>query len=58
MSPGGGSLTSGRSAANLFGTVRMLQPGVLAPERAGRWASTSGGVVDSLPSQKGQSQPP
>src|ERR1700730_1302263 len=53
-SPSRSSSPSMPSAGNLFGTTRMLQPGVLAPPPLRPYTRISGGVLDSLPTQKGQ----
>src|SRR5262245_22879107 len=50
-SPDGSSSPSIRSAGNLFGTTRYVQPGVLGRLSGGRPARTSGGVWCSWPSQ-------
>src|SRR6059036_3934065 len=41
-------------AGNLLGTTRTFQPGVFGASCPGRQAYTSGGVLSSLPGQKGQ----
>ena len=50
------TITSWRpaSAGYLLGTTRTRQPGPSGSPPAGRSASTSGGVIASLPAQKGQ----
>ena len=52
-----GSPTSSRTAAYRFGTTRTRQPGPFGGLPGGRYASTSGGVSASWPSQKGQAGP-
>src|SRR5208337_2488027 len=45
------------SAGNLLGTTRTVQPDVSRAAPLGRYASTSGGVLLSLPGQNGQNPP-
>src|SRR5437762_4244183 len=56
-SPEGSSSPSIRSAGNMLGTTRYDQPGWFGPLSGGRPARISGGVLPSLPGQKGQSPP-
>src|SRR5713226_6218222 len=53
-SPSRSSSPSLPRAGNLFGTTRMLQPGVLGPPPLRPYTRISGGVRASLPTQKGQ----
>src|SRR5260370_21846649 len=53
-SPSRSSSPSIPSAGNLFGTTRILQPGVLGPPPFRPYTRISGGVRASLPAQKGQ----
>src|ERR1019366_10587581 len=55
-SPSRPSSPSISSTGNLFGTTRSDHPGWLAPLPF-RYARTSGGVLLSLPAQKGQNRP-
>src|ERR1700687_3636550 len=53
-SPSRSSSPSMPSAGNLFGTTRMLQPGVLPPPPLRPYTRISGGVLASFPAQNGQ----
>src|SRR5215470_17435594 len=57
-SPWRSSVPSTRSAGNRFGTTRRSQPGPFGPLPFCRYASTSGGVIDSCPGQNGQCSRP
>src|SRR5579864_1871288 len=47
-----------QSAGNLLATTLTVQPGVLGPPPLRPYANTSGGVLPSLPKQKGQNPLP
>src|SRR5258708_17704984 len=48
----------GPKAGKRFGTTRTFQPGLSGWDFVGRYAMTSGGVIDSLPAQNGHRAAP